>query len=93
LIFDWSGVDGTDADGGEQFILPRMHALGQRGSNVVVALDVEEAVEAVEEEFVAEGVAEFVGAAAGDIQGDDGVEVDGVSSFEFRVSRLLSFEF
>jgi hypothetical protein len=77
------GVNGTDADLLQELVFAGMHLPGLGEGRVIVALDVEEAVEAVEEEFVAEGVAEFGGAAAGHVHGNDGVEVEGGGSSEF----------
>jgi hypothetical protein len=70
--------DGADADGGEEDVFAGVHAAGLGGGGVVVTLDVEEGVEGVEEEFVVEGVVEFLGATAGFVEADDGVEVNRV---------------
>jgi len=69
-------IDGADADGGKELIFAGVHALGLGAGAIVVALDVEEGVEGVEEKLMFHGVAEFLGAAAGFIEADDGVEVD-----------------
>jgi hypothetical protein len=74
--------DGADGDFCEKLVFAGVHAFGLSGSGVVVALDVEEGVEGVEEEFVVEGVVEFFGTAAGFVEADNGVEVDGVLRLE-----------
>ena len=78
-----SFVDGADADVLEELVFAGVHAFEFFGGGVVVALDVEEGMEGVEEEFVVYGVMEVMGAAAGFVEADDGVEVEGVVSLEF----------
>ena len=62
----------------EEGVFAVVHAGALGGGDVVVALDVEEAVEGVEEEFVVAGVVEFLGAAGGFVDAEDGVEVEGI---------------
>jgi hypothetical protein len=77
VIGCWRRVEGSEADGGKELIFTSVHGSGLAGAEVVVALDVEERMEGVEEEFFAGGVAEVGGAAAGFIEAEDGVEFDG----------------
>jgi hypothetical protein len=76
----------------EELVFAGVHAVEVFGGEVVVALDVEEGVEGVEEEFVVYGVMEVVGAAAGFVEADDGVEIEeGAGEFEICDLRFETF--